>query len=370
MPRTNTPDSVLAELSDGFDRFSREQAGRIDDLNAEVDRLNARLAAQAMPGGAWRTASPAVAALGRYGRTGEPQAAMSIGSAPDGGHIVAPELDRAITRRLADVSPMRGLAEVIETTSAVYERVIGSSAPAAEWVDETAARVATATPGLMKAIIPAHELYALAPATATFLEDAEEDVAAFLMAEIADRFAAREGAAFVSGSGVGQPRGFLAYPRSTADDAARTAGSIQTVPSGAAASLTSDGLLGLLYSLRAPYRRNATWVMSSATARLVMGLKDADGRFLWNDSLAAGQPPTLIGRPVAVDENMPPVAAGAAAVAVGDWRRAYLICDRLGTQILRDPFTNRPYVNFYARKRVGGAVTDDDAIKLLVVGVN
>lgn len=370
MPRTNTHESALAELAEGFDRFSRDQAGRLDDIGAEVDRLNARLAAAAVPGGGLRGNAAAIAALGGFGKTGTPQAAMSVGSLPDGGVIVAPELDAEIIDRMPDESPIRALAEVIETHSVSYERVISTSGPASGWVAEAAARPATGSPGLAKVAIPAGEIYANVPVTQKLLDDAEADIGKYLLGAIATEFARNEGAAFVAGDGTDKPMGFLAYPRATTSDATRAHATLQTVASGAAAAVTADGLLALLYALRAPYRRNATWLMASSTARAVMGLKDGDGRFLWIDGLAAGQPPTLLGRPVAFDENMPVVAAGAAAIALGDWRKGYLVTDRKGLTLLRDPFTNKPYVNFYATKRTGGAVIDDDAIKLQLIAAS
>lgn len=366
------PNTILAQLSTSFERHQARASDRLDGLEAGLDQMAVRLAAAQVGGGSLRggAAREAIAAFGGFGKTGTVQAAMSIGSAPDGGVIVAPELDAEIVSRLPDESPIGALAEVVETFSSSYEWVINTSGPASGWVGETDARPATGTQGLAKIAIPAGEVYANAPVTQRLLDDAEADIGKYLLDSIATEFARNEGAAFVAGDGVNKPRGFLAYPRSTASDDARAHATIQTIASGAAAAVTADGLLDLLYALRAPYRRNATWLMSSATTRLVMKLKDGEGRYLWTDGLVAGQPPTLLGRPVAVDETMPPIAAGAAAIALADWRKAYLVTDRKGTTVLRDPYSNKPFVNFYCTKRVGGAVIDDDAMKLMLIAAS
>ena len=362
---------ILADLSDAFAAFEAKQARRVTDVEAEIDRMNLRFANTLVPGGGPAVGSAAaMAALGQFATSGTPQAAMSIGTTSDGGHIVAPELEKVIAARLAEINPLRALATVVTTHSSSYERVIATTMAAAEWVGETAARPATATPNLEKVVIPAHELYANAPATAALLDDAEADVATFLIDQLAQKFAAKEGAAFVSGTGTGQPRGFLDYTKSVSDDGARAFGSLQVVPSGEAATFGAEALLALLYGLRTPYRANSTWVMSSATALRVMRIKDAEGRFLWTDGLAAGQPAALLGRPVAICEDMPAAAANSTPIALADWRAGSLVSDRRLMVLIRDPYTAKPYINFYARKRVGGAVLDDNAIKLLRISTN
>lgn len=360
---------ILAEVQEAVLAMRKKQEGELEVLRNEVDSINLAAAGKQLGiGGVYRDG--AIAGLGSFARDGMPQASMSIGSLPDGGHTVRPELDKIISRRLVDVSPLRSLAEVVTTTSSVYERVAATSVAGAEWATETSARNQTATPNLAKISIPAHELSALAPVTQQLLEDSEADIGDFLLSLIAEAFSKAEATAFVSGSGTGQPRGFLTAPRATTADGVRAWGTIQTVPSGHATQVTSDSLVALLYTLRAPFRRNAAWLMSSATAQAVMGLKDTTGRPLWLEGLAAGQPPMLLGRPVHLDEAMPSVAAGSAPIALADWKRSYVITDRLGTSLLRDPFTARPYVLFHVRKRVGGGLHDSEAIKLLLVGTS
>ena len=141
--------------------------------------------------------------------------------------------------------------------------------------------------------------------------------------------------------------------------------------SGAAAAISNpDALVDLKYGLGVPYRQNATWVMNSLTAAVIAKLKDGQGNFIWRESLLANEPATFLGRPVEIDESMPNIAAGAYAIAFGDFQRGYLVNDRVGVRILRDPYTNKPFIMFCATKRVGGAVLDPRAIRVLKVAAS
>jgi HK97 family phage major capsid protein len=202
------------------------------------------------------------------------------------------------------------------------------------------------------------------------LDDAVFDLETWLASEIAGEFARAEGAAFVSGSGTNQPKGFLAQPTSAAEDAARPFGTLQYVGTGDAAGLgeiADLALIDLVHKLKAGHRQGACWVMNSATLADVRKLRTSEGAFLWQGSLAEGQPDRLLGYPVIEAEDMPDIGAGAFPIAFGNFRAGYLIAERSATAILRDPFTNKPFVHFYATKRVGGQVLDSAAIKLLKV---
>ncbi|MDC7787583.1 phage major capsid protein [Rhodoplanes sp. TEM] len=293
--------------------------------------------------------------------------ALSVGAAPDGGYLVPPEVEHEIGRRLADVSPIRAIAGSRTVSASVYKKPFMTAGPTVGWIGETEARPQTATPALAELSFPTMELYAMPAATATLLDDAMVDIEAWLASEVDQAFAEQEGAAFVSGDGVNKPKGFLAYP--TVANAAWSWGSIGVVASGAAgafpASHPADVLIDLADALRAGYRRNAVFVMNRRTESTVRKFKDSTGQYLWSPGLAAGQPATLLGHPVVVDDAMPDIAAGALAIAFGDFRRGYLVVDRAGVRVLRDPYSAKPYVLFYTTKRVGGGVQDFDAIKLL-----
>jgi HK97 family phage major capsid protein len=202
------------------------------------------------------------------------------------------------------------------------------------------------------------------------LDDAAFDLESWLADEIAIEFARAEGAAFINGTGADQPKGFLAAPTSAEMDAARAFGTLQYVVSGDAAGFDTAPelkLIDLVHSLKAGHRQGASWVMNSATLAEVRKLKAADGSFLWQPGLMEGQPNRLLGYPVVEAEDMPDIAANALPIAFGNFRAGYLIAERTATSILRDPFTNKPFVHFYATKRIGGQVLDSDAIKLLKI---
>ncbi len=236
------------------------------------------------------------------------------------------------------------------------------------WAAETDARGQTGTPVFAEIAPPMGELYANPAASQAMLDDAAFDVEAWLADEIATEFARAEGAAFVGGSGAGRPRGFLQSPVAAAADNARAFGTLQYLATGNAGDFgdhPDERLIDLVQSLRAPYRQGASFVMNAATLARIRKLKTADGAFLWAPSLVAGTPATLLGYPVVEAADMPDIAANALAIAFGNFRIGYLIAERAETQILRDPYSNKPFVNFYATKRVGGCVSNSEAIKLL-----
>jgi HK97 family phage major capsid protein len=285
-----------------------------------------------------------------------------------GGYAVPREIDAAIDAVLTTASPIRGIANVVKVGSAGYRKLVTSGGTPSGWAAETAGRPGTASPVFHEIAPPSGELYANPSASQAMLDDAGFDVEEWLAAEIAAEFARAEGAAFVNGSGVDRPRGFLAGPVATEGDGARAFGAIQYLPSGAAGAFGAapeERLIDLVQSLRAPYRQGASFVMNAGTLARIRKLKTADGAFLWQPSLSAGQPATLLGYPVVEAEDMPDVAAGSLSIAFGNFRAGYIVAERSETAILRDPYSNKPFVSFYATKRVGGCVTDANAIKVM-----
>ncbi|HEX8445120.1 MAG TPA: phage major capsid protein [Sphingomonas sp.] len=285
-----------------------------------------------------------------------------------GGYAVPEEIDRRIDATLANISPIRSIAQVVKVGTAGYRKLVAKGTTPSGWVAETAGRPETATPQFAEIAPPTGELYANPAASQAMLDDAAFDVEQWLANEIATEFARAEGAAFVVGNGVNRPRGFLAEPVAADGDAARAFGTLQYVASGAAGAFGSnpqDRLIDLVQALRSPYRQGASFVMNSATLSAIRKVKTADGAFLWQPGLIEGRPDTLLGYPVVEAEDMPDIAANSLAIAFGNFRVGYLIAERQETQILRDPFTNKPFVHFYATKRVGGAVVNSEAIKLM-----
>jgi HK97 family phage major capsid protein len=358
-------------LEASFGALEREHV-EVEGLRAEVAQLKARLEASERPllSGAKSEARPFVERYLRRGlEHGVELKAMSGATDAAGGYAVPEEIDAAIERTLNAVSPIRAIASVVKVGTSGYRKLVTSGGTPSGWVAETAARPETDTPVFNEVAPPFGELYANPAASQVMLDDAAFDVEAWLAEEIAREFARAEGAAFVAGSGVNRPRGFLASPTSAAADGARAFGTLQFLATGVAggfpASNPQDRLIDLVQSLRAPYRQGAVFVMNSATAARIRKFKTQDGAFLWQPGLVTGQPDTLLGYPVVEAEDMPDVAADALAIAFGNFKAGYLIAERGETQILRDPFTNKPFVHFYATRRVGGQVMNSEAIKLL-----
>lgn len=291
--------------------------------------------------------------------------ALSVGSDPDGGYVVNPDTSGRIVQKVFETSPMRAFASIQVISSDALEGLFDLNEASSGWVGETASRSETNTPEIGKWRIPVHELYAAPRATQKLLDDASINMEAWLASKVSEKFARDEAAAFVNGNGVGKPRGFLTYA-----DGTTLPGTIERFDTGvngafAAAPNGGDVLINALYGLKTQYRANATWFMNRATLTLTRKLKDSDGAYLWSPGIAAGQPATLLGYPVASFEDMPDPATDSLSIAVGDMREAYQIVDRLGIRTLRDPYSSKPYVEFYTTKRVGGDVVNFEAIKLI-----
>ncbi len=307
----------------------------------------------------------------RYGRESELKS-LSIGSNADGGFAVPRDIDTTISSRMVKISPIRSIANVVQTSTSGFRRLISIGGTASGWVSETAARPDSATTKLAEIVPPMGELYANPSATQAMLNDAAFNVEDWLASEISMEFARAEGAAFVSGTGTNQPRGFLAGPTGAQNDTARAFGTLQFIGTGNATGFDASPelkLIDLVFAVRASLRQGAVWVMNSSTLAAVRKFKAADGSFMWQAGISEGQPNRLLGYPVIEAEDMPDIAASAFPIAFGNFKAGYLITERSATTILRDPFTNKPYVQFYATRRVGGQVLDSDAIKLLRVSV-
>jgi HK97 family phage major capsid protein len=293
--------------------------------------------------------------------------AMSTAVAGDGGYLVDPQTADTIRSVLKSTASIRQIATVVNVESTSYDVLIDRSDTGAGWATETDPTGETGTPTIERITIPLHELSALPKASQRLLDDAAFDIEGWLAGRIADKFSRAEAMAFVSGDGVDKPKGFLTY--NTAANGSEARGELGHVVTGAdgafAATDPADAIIDLVYALGAQYRANASFVMNSKTAGQVRKLKDADGRFLWSDGLAAGEPARLMGYPVLVCEDMPDIASWSPSIAFGDFAAGYTIAERPDLRILRDPFSAKPHVLFYATKRVGGDVSDFAAIKVL-----
>jgi len=284
--------------------------------------------------------------------------ALSVGSDSDGGYMVTPAMTDRIITIIRESSPLRTLASVETISSDSIEILEDRDDPASGWTTETGAVSDTTTPQVGKRIIPVHEMYAQPKATQKLVDDSAIDIENWISEKVADNFARREATAFVNGNGVGQPRGILTYAAGT------NWGQVEQVNSGSSGAVTADGIIKLYYALKEPYARRATFLMNRSIVQAVRLLKDTTNQYIWQPGLSAGAPDTLLGIPVRMASDMPVAASNSLSIAVGDFASAYLIVDRLGVRILRDPFTDKPFVKFYTTKRVGGDVVNYEAIKI------
>ncbi|HEY1836729.1 MAG TPA: phage major capsid protein [Rhizomicrobium sp.] len=376
-------DARLAQIEKrGHDVVSEEKVDRINRaLDAQQKTIDDLLLAGQRPVLGGESKSQALPrekkAFDRYMRKGdaaalESKAAASEGANSEGGYVVPLEIASTIDRILAKASPIRALATVQQISSSVYRKPITTVEAASGWVGETDSISQTGAPTIAAIDFPAMELYAMPAATQPLLDDAQVDMEAWLANEVQIVFAEQEGAAFVNGTGSSQPTGFLSY--TNVADASWSWGNLGYIASGAAGAFASsdptDALINLAYAPKQGYRANGTWVMNRKTESVVRKFKDGDDNYVWAPGAGAGQPATLLGYPVAEAEDMPDIAANSYAMAFGDFRRGYLVVDRVGIRILRDPYSAKPYILFYTTKRVGGGVQNFEAIKLLKFAVS
>lgn len=385
---------ILERLNSAFEEFKAENDLRISDLKkgqedvvrndkverisaavgdmqSSLDKVNERLANLALaPTGGKSVADPEYTKAFRSHFTrGDINASLNKGTAAEGGYLAPTEWDRTITDKLVILSPMRQICAVQSISVNSFSKLFNNRGTASGWVGETAARPETTAPGFGTLTYTTGELYANPSATQTILDDALVNLESWLAGEVETEFALQEGIAFVSGNGTNKPTGLLTYVTGAANAAAHPFGAIGLVNSGAAAALTADGLLNLTYALPSELSGNARFIMNRSTHNKVRLLKDGQNNYLWQPSYQAGQPASLLGYPITEIAAMPDVAAGAKAIAFGDFSRGYLIIDRMGTRVLRDPFTNKPYVHFYTTKRVGGGLLNPEVIKVQNISV-
>lgn len=365
-------DVLLEDKVDRIDRALSEQKSLIERaaLNGRRPALGAD-PVQSEHKSAWNSylRRGDIAALTQF----ESKALSVVGDptpgGQDGGYVAPPELDRMIETRLRQVSPMRTIATVRTTGANVFKKPISLTAAGTGWVAETGARTQTSTPTLALMEFPTAELYANLAATQTLLDDSFVNLEDWIAAEVEEAFAGQERAAFVNGDGDNQPRGFLDYD--LVAEASHVWGKIGYVATGVegafAASDPVDDLIDLIYTPKPQFRQNARFAMNRKTVAAVRKLKDADDRYIWEPNEAGGS--TLLGYPISEIEDMPDyTTTDAPAIAFGDFARGYLIVDRAGVRVLRDPYSAKPYVLFYVTKRVGGGVQNFDAIKALKFG--
>lgn len=305
-------------------------------------------------------------------RTGLESKAVQSSPLGDGGHLVSSQVESRINTAIKDTSVFRQIASV-RTASAGQHRILTSAGgDTAGWVGETDARPETISPKVEGEALTFFDLYAMPAATQTMLDDAAIDIEAWLVDEVRATFGEMENDAFINGNGTSQPLGLL--NRAIAAEGTQDPDEIGYIATGVdgdfSAAAPMDDLLDLIYAPRPGYRANGSFLMNRRTVSAVRKLKDTEGQYLWRPSQSAGEPASLLGYPVHEIETMPDIGSDAYAVAFGDFARALTVVDRKGVSVLRDPYSNKPYVLFYMVKRVALALQDARALKLLKFGVN
>lgn len=348
---------------------------RLTEVETKANRPGSTFVNRAEQSGALATE---IKKLHQFFETGEGldrKGITSTGTGAAGGFALPEVIDRTILDQLRNISPIRQIAQVVQTTTSDYKKLVGLGGVGTVWNAETTDRSAETASPTMAEVAPTHgELWAKPEISQWALDDLIIGPEAWLQANVTDTFAQAEGAAFVNGDGTNKPTGFLAGPAPvTTGDATRAFGTLQYVPSGAAGAFVAatasvspaDCLINMIYTLKAGYRVNGRWVMNSQTAGAVRKFKDLEGRFLWTDPLAEGQPALLLGYPVTIAEDMPDIGANTFPIAFGDFQRGYIIADRVGIRIIRDEVTKPGFVRYLIGKRVAGKLLDTNAIKLL-----
>lgn len=349
-----------------------QKLGEIDKLKSDLEK---ELKAAKRPGATGqKEASEHKAAFLRFVRKGNDeglaelqQKAVQVGVDDDGGYAAPEELDKTLLQLLRNDNPMREECGSIIISASGYKKLVNLGGASSGWVGETDDRPDTTTPKLAEIIASMGEIYAKPKSTQTALDDIFFDVESWLAEEVGREFAEKEGNAFLLGDGNKKPKGILAHAMATTTDKTRPFGTLQKFVSGTAGDFNADNIIDLIYGTRKPYRRGSKFMMNSLTLSKVRKFKDSEGNYIWQPGLQLDQPSSLLGYAIAENEDMPDVAADANALMFGNFKRGYAVVDRMGTRVLRDPYSAKPYIEFYTTKRVGGLLLDSNAIKVLTL---
>lgn len=390
------PKALFAELNKAFEEFKAKNDEQLDakfkDVvrSEEIEKINDHLAkvqaamedqarkleaAQIGVSGDRKIDDPEYTkAFASYMRTEDTSVQASLKKTPDsdGGFTAPVEWDRTITDKLVIVSPARQVFDVQQVSGTGFKKVFNLRGQASGWVGETDARPETNTSTFGSMTYSFGELYANPAITQQMLDDSEVDLEMWLAGEVDTDFAYQEAIAAVSGNGTNKPTGMLTYAAGGTNAGVHPLGSIAVTNSGLAAALPADTagadvIMDLIYSLPTELSQMAGFIANRNTIKVIRKLKDGDGNYLWQPSFQAGEPATVAGYAMREYAAMPNIAANALPVAFGDLKRAYALFDRKGVTVLRDPYTNKPFVHFYTTKRVGGGLLNPEFVKLLKI---
>jgi HK97 family phage major capsid protein len=378
---------LLEQQSLAFAAFKSANEGEREKIRSEMRALQKEIQAVVVkaqrppaPGDSYPEVNQETKeAFARFARSGdtsalyqpERKASGTTGIDPDGGYMVPVQTDNQITMIREKSVAMRRVGRVLKPETPEYKKLVSTGGTASGWVGETEARPETAGPQLAVLTPAWGGLYANPAATQDLIEDSAFDIEEWYREEVSKEFSSQEGEAFITGNGIKKPRGITTFPMGTATDATRAFGTIQYIASGIAGALPAnpDSFIDVIYALKAKFRQNARWLMNSLTMAAIRKYKDGEGNYMWQPSLIAGQPSTFMGYPVEEDDFMPDVAADSIPILFGDYQQAFWIFDR-PTTVIRDPYTNKPYVHFYTATRVGSMLANSEAVKAMKMAVN
>ena len=356
----------LHKINDALDQ-QKHRMDRMETVQARPGREMANLGYRGDDGSEYKSAFCGYLRKGMDSALEQLQTkSLSAGTDANGGYLVPNQMSDMIVQIVNESSPMRQLASIETISSDSLDLIEDTTDMDAAWGDETTVRSAeTTAPTLGRNTIDTFEMYAQPQATQKLIDDASIDLEQWIAQKVGDKMARLEATAFITGDGTTKPKGILSYAAGT------SFGQIQQLVSGIDGAASADSLVKLYYALKDEYARRSTFLMHRTTVQAVRLLKEATtNQYLWQPGLAAGTPDSLLGVPVALAADMPVAATGSLSIAVADFKRAYLIVDRIGIRTMRDPFTAKPFVKFYTTKRVGGEVVNTDAIKLLKLSVS
>jgi HK97 family phage major capsid protein len=372
----------LKTINEAINAADEKREKVVNDLKSRIDALSFN-GAQGKADGLTVEQREYRAALGGYLRKGHDAGlrameakALSVGSDQDGGYTVESDKTGRIVTRIFETSPMRQHAQVVTISTDRYEGLRDTDEAGAEWVSETGTRSTTDTPTLGQWAINVHELSAKPRATQKLLDDSMLDIEAWLGGKVADQFARTQNTAFVVGTGVGKPRGFASYTTAATADASRAWGAFEHVATASNGSFGTDPaglekLIAVKHKLNPAYLAGSGWFMNRSTLADIRTLTDASsaGGFVFVPDFTGQTAGSILGYPVHILEDMVIYSTtNALAVAFGNMRETYTIVDRLGIRVLRDPFSAKPYVEFYTTARVGGDVLNFNALKFVKMG--
>lgn len=357
-----------------------KHAAEIDRLEKEIDELIKKGRPNAIRDGLGsREGAEEMKHLStflREGGQGVFQTEAKAVTLVDGADIAVPSyIDQKIESLALSFSPMRRVCRVVRDKTGDFAQLVNTRGLVVGHVGEKDARPETGAPGLEEVVPFMGEIYANPAITQKALDDMVFNAGEWITTEIGEAFGVAENEDFTTGDGTKKAKGFLSYTQTDEADGVRAFGSLQYLKTGVADGFKAttavvspaDDLVDMIYTLKTAYRQGAVWMMNSKTLGIIRKWKDADGNAIWQRSMVAGQPEMILGYDVVENEDMPDVGAGATPIAFGNFKRGYLICDRIGVRLTRDPYTNKPYVHFYTTKRVGGCLVNSEAIKLLKI---